>query len=409
MTIILRNLADFITEALQDSPVLLINGARQTGKSTLAQELKPNRRYITLDDPVALSAAHSDPFGFIAGINEPVCIDEIQRAPDLFLAIKVDVDKNRTPGKFLLTGSANILLLPKLSDSLAGRMEILELWPLSQSEIENQQFSLIDQLFDGDFASNYKYDRNDFIDRLIIGGYPEVLNRTSERRRESWFNSYLTTILQKDVRDISQISDLAILPRLLQILAIRNANLLNFAELSRTTTISQTTLKRYMTLLETLFLIRLLPAWSSNLGKRLQKSPKIFMSDYGLSAHLQGLDKESLQLDHGLPGGLVESFVFTELSKHQTWANKSTQLMHYRTTTGIEVDFVLENRKGDLIGIEVKAAATVVAKDFKGLRHLQETTPKQFKRGILFYTGDQVISFGNDMLAVPIAMLWNGS
>ncbi|BAW81069.1 ATPase [Candidatus Nitrosoglobus terrae] len=397
-----RTIQHNILEALKDSPVVLLNGARQTGKSTLAQALGQDMRYLTLDDPTVLAAAKSDPFGFIAAFNEPICLDEVQRAPELFLAIKTEVDKNRTPGRFLLTGSANVLMLPQMADSLAGRMEIIQLWPLSQSELNNQSNSLIDTLFEGDFAHSYAFERADFITRLTTGGYPEASKRRTERRREAWFDNYLATILQRDVKDLAQIEGLTELPKLLELLAIRSGGLLNFAELSRSAGIAQTTLKRYMALLETLFLVRQVPAWASNLGKRLQKSPKLFLSDYGLMAHLQGLSAAQLNVAHGLPGDLVEAFVHAELAKHQTWAQSYTKLMHYRTTTGVEVDFVLENRRKELLGIEVKAAATVVSKDFNGLRHLRDTAPELFKYGVLLYTGEQVVAFDKQLIAVPI-------
>jgi predicted AAA+ superfamily ATPase len=393
-------------DALSDAPVVLINGARQVGKSTLARNLRADARYLTLDDPAVLAAAQADPFGFIAGLKGPVCLDEIQRAPGIFLAIKAEVDRNRTAGRFLLTGSANVLLLPQIADSLAGRMEVLELWPLSQCEIAGRPFSLIDRLFEGEFADRYAFDRSDFIARLIAGGYPEALTRSSGRRREAWFDSYLSTILLRDVRDLAQIEGLTELPRLMQRLAARSGGLLNAADLSRGSGIPQTTLKRYLALLETLFLIRLVPAWSSNLGKRLQKSPKLFLSDHGLMAHLQGLDAGALTGAHGLPGDLVEAFMHAELAKHQTWAECRTTLMHYRTSTGVEVDFVLENRRSELVGIEVKAAATISAKDFSGLRHLRATVPEQFRRGVLFYTGEQVVPFDEQLVALPVSMLW---
>lgn len=402
-----RNIRQFALDALSDSPVVLINGARQTGKSTLVKGLEPKARYLTFDDPAVLAAAQADPFGFIAALKGPVCLDEVQRAAGIFLAIKAQVDKDRTPGRFLLTGSANILLLPQIADSLAGRMEVLALWPLSQSEIADHPLSLIDCVFQGTFADRYPYDRQDFIERMTAGGYPEALGRRSERRREAWFDSYLSTILLRDVRDLAQIEGLTELPRLTQLLAARSGGLLNAAELSRTSGIAQTTLKRYLTLLETLFLIRLVPAWSSNLGKRLQKSPKLFLSDYGLMAHLQGLSTTALLSGHGLPGDLVEAFVHSELAKHQTWAGMRTNLMHYRTSTGVEVDFVLENRRNELVGIEVKAATTIASKDFNGLRHLRETTPQQFRRGIVFYTGEQVVHFDEQLIAVPLSMLWS--
>lgn len=399
-----RAIKNRVLEAFTDSPVVLINGARQTGKSTLVQALQPGRRYLTLDDPAVLAAARSDPFGFIDSLNEPVSINEIQRAPELFLAIKASVDKDRSPGRFLLTGSANVLRLPQLSDSLAGRMEIIELHPLSQTEFAKQPTSLIDLFFEGNFKNSYQFNRKLFIDKILAGGYPEVIKCTSQNRRTAWFDSYLTTILQHDVKNISQIDGLTELPRLVELLAIRSGGLLNFAELSRSTAIPQTTLKRYMTLLETLFLIHQVPAWSSNLGKRLQKSPKLFLSDYGLMAHLQGKDSKQMQDALGLPGDLVEAFVHAELIKHQTWSDLYTRLMHYRTSTGMEVDFVLENRRKELVGIEVKAITTVTSKDFNGLRHLRETTPEQFKRGLLLYTGEQVVPFDQQLLAVPIGM-----
>lgn len=401
-----RNIQNFAREALGDTPVLLLNGARQTGKSTLAQSLDAGRRYLTLDDPVVLAAAQSDPFGFIDGLDGPVCLDEVQRAPGIFLAIKAAVDKVRQPGRFLLTGSANVLLLPQMADSLAGRMEVLELWPLAQCEIAARPRSIVDELFAGDFADRYPFDRDDFIERLTAGGYPEALERRSGRRRQAWFDSYLATILQRDVRDLAQIEGLTELPRLLQLLAARSGGLLNMAELSRSTGLAQTTLRRYMGLLEVLFLTRQVPAWSSNLGKRLQKSPKLFLSDYGLMAHLQTLDANRMTQEHGLPGDLVEAFVHAELAKHQTWAAEATRLMHYRTSTGVEVDFVLENRRGQVLGIEVKAARTLSSKSFSGLRHLRDTVPEQFQRGVLFYSGEEVVQFDAQLVALPLAMFW---
>jgi len=402
-----RKIRQHLLAALNDSPVVLVNGARQTGKSTLIQDLGRDATYYTFDDPAVLAAVQADPFGFINALKGAVCLDEVQRAPGVFLAIKAAVDRDRTSGRFLLTGSANVLLLPQIADSLAGRMEVLNLWPLAQSEIERQPLSVIDRLFDGQLPDKYHFERQDFIVRLSRGGYPEALSRASERRREAWFDSYLHTILLRDVRDLAQIDGLTEMPRLMQLLGARSGGLLNAAELSRSTGIPQTTLKRYLTLLETLFLVRQVPAWSSNLGKRLQKSPKLFVTDYGLMAHLQGLSESGIASGLGLPGNLVEGFVHAELAKHQSWSDLRTQLMHYRTSTGVEVDFVLENRRGDLIGIEVKAAATITSKDFNGLRHLRETTPQQFKRGVIFYTGEQVVPFDEHLVAVPLAMFWS--
>lgn len=409
-----------IEAALADTPVVLINGARQTGKSTLAQQLRPASTYLTLDDPAVLTAAKTDPFGFINSFNQPVCLAEIQRAPEIFLAIKAAVDKERTPGRFLLTGSANVLLLPQMADSLAGRMEVIKLWPLAQTEIEQAASlqvkeagyapsSLIDAFFSGNLFASYSFSREDFISRLIAGGYPEILQRKTAKRREAWFSNYLTTLLQRDVQDLTRIEGLTELPNLLQLLAIRSGSLLNVAELSRSTKIAQTTLQRYLSLLQTIFLVRLVPAWYSNLGKRLQKSPKVFVTDYGLIAHLQGVSEANLKAELGLPGGLVEAFVFAELTKHQGWAEEATELLHYRTTTGVEVDFVLENRRQEVVGIEVKAVATVVAKDLNGLKHLRKTVGEKFKRGILLYTGDQLVNFDENLVAVPMSIFWQAN
>lgn len=401
-----RRIRQPLLAALGDAPVVLVNGARQTGKSTLIQDIGREAVYYTFDDPAVLAAVQADPFGFVNALKGPVCLDEVQRAPGVFLAIKATVDRDRTAGRFLLTGSANVLLLPQIADSLAGRMEVLNLWPLAQSEIDRQPASLVDCLFSGELPDHCLFERDDFIRRLSCGGYPEALTRTGERRREAWFDSYLHTILLRDVRDLAQIDGLTDMPRLMQVLAARSGGLLNAAELSRSTGIPQTTLKRYLTLLETLFLVRLVPAWSSNLGKRLQKSPKLFVTDYGLMAHLQGVSQAGMAAGLGLPGDLVEAFVHAELVKHQSWSDMRTLLMHYRTSTGVEVDFVLENRRGELIGIEVKAAATIGGKDFNGLRHLRDTTPRQFKRGIVFYTGERVVHFDEQLVAVPLALFW---
>ena len=282
-----RHITPLLQEALADTPVVLLNGARQTGKSTLIQSLAASegRRYFTLDDQAVLAAATSDPAGFIAGINGAVALDEVQRAPALFLAIKAAVDRDRQAGRFLLTGSANVMLLPNIADSLAGRMEVLSLWPLSSAEIGGDAATnLADWLFDGklDAKSIPVCERAQLIERLVAGGFPEAVERSSERRRAAWFDNYLQAILYRDVRELARVEQLTEIPNLLKLLASRSANLLNFAELSRTSNLTQTTLKRYFTLLETLFLVYRLPAWEHNLGKRMVKAPKVFLPDAGL-------------------------------------------------------------------------------------------------------------------------------
>ncbi len=406
-----RHISPLLIEALSDTPVVLLNGARQTGKSTLAQSLVTSAayRYLTFDDWVVLSAAKDDPVGFISGLSGPVILDEVQRVPEIFLPIKAEVDRDRRPGRFLLTGSANVLLLPRMADSLAGRMEVLSLWPLSSAEIANSPtFNRADWLFDGGIQSWAipACERTQLITTLLGGGFPEAVGRSTQRRRAAWFKSYLQAILQRDVRDLANLEQLTEIPNLLQLLAIRSSGLLNFAEVSRTSRLSQTTLKRYFTLLETLFLVVRLPSWERNPGKRMVKAPKVFLPDSGLLAHLAGINQDTLIAGVGLPGGLIETYVLGELLKHLAYSEKALTLCHYRTQTNIEIDFILENRIGKLTGIEVKASSKVDGKDFKALRHLKETEPQLFQRGIVLYPGREVVAFDVDMFAVPLSMWW---
>ena len=406
-----RNITNKVLAALQDTPVVFVNGARQTGKSTLVQKLitrKHPAQYLTFDDSNVLSAASSDPAGFIAGLEGSLIIDEVQRVPDLFLAIKAEVDKNRKPGRFLLTGSANVLLLPKIAESLVGRMEILTLWPLSQGEIESRKETFIDRLFSDKSlsgGSSFIITKN-LTKKILSGGFPEVLSRTDVNRQKAWFNSYITTILQRDVRDISNIEGLTSIPRLLSLVAARTGGLLNYAELSRSFSMPQTTLKRYLSLLETTFLIKLLPAWSGNLGKRLVKSPKTLLTDTGLISHLIGIDFERVKSEPQLFGALLENFVAMELVKQASWSKSQPQLYHFRTQTGQEVDILLEDSAGKIVGIEVKASSTVKADDLKGLRLLADSVGKKFIRGVILYCGSEYVPFGAKLAAIPMNELW---
>lgn len=407
-----RNCEPELTAALADTPVVLLNGARQTGKSTLVTTLTTAAAsgvaatLVTLDDATALAAATNDPQGFIAGLGPSAVIDEVQKAPGLFPAIKLSVDRDRRPGRFLLTGSANVLMLPRLSESLAGRMEILTLEPLSQGELHGHRESLIDAVFAGALPPLNPAVAADLKDIVIAGGYPEALSRAPGRRRDAWFAAYVTALLQRDVRDLANIEGLTDMPRLLTLLAGRIGSLLNMSELSRGTTIPQTTLKRYLTLLEATFLFRPLPAWSANLGKRLIKSPKIHLIDSGLAAHLAGHTADSVTRNPVHFGGLLETFVVGEIRKQAAWSATRTRLYHYRTVTGREVDLVLEDAAGRLVGIEVKAAASVSAKDFAGLDTLAEDSGGRLSAGICFYTGEQVVSFGRSRYALPVSALW---
>lgn len=406
-----RNITPQIVDALSDSPVVLLNGARQTGKSTLVKKIASethSSRYLTLDDAVVLAAAKNDPVGFIGGLDGDVVIDEVQRAPELFLAIKSAVDRDRRPGRFLLTGSADVMLLPKLSESLSGRMEILTLCPLSQGEMEGVPERFIDVVFAEELPplTRTAEDKVEIFKRLLLGGYPEVTGRATLSRRKAWFGSYITTILQRDVRDLANIEGLTILPRVLELIAARASSLLNFSELSRSVAIPQTTLKRYMTLLETTFLVQPLLAWSGNLGKRLVKAPKIMLNDTGLLSYLVGLSEEGLEAHQGIIGSILENFVAMELIKQSTWSDLQPKIFHFRTQTGQEVDIVLESAAGKIVGIETKASRTVNANDFKGLHTMSESLGGRFRRGIVLYTGSEVIPFGKSMHALPVSALW---
>ena len=402
-----RHLAPAIQEALIDTKVVVLNGARQSGKSTLVQSagIVGKRRYLTLDDAVTLNAARADPSGFIAGLKGPVTIDEVQRAPELFLAIKAIVDREPTAGRFLLTGSANVLMLPGIADSLAGRIEILSLWPLScQERAGDTHNNVADALVTGDITSK-KITKGDFAElasQVVSGGFPDAVARIKASRRAVWFDHYVQTILQRDVRELANIEQLTEVPNLLQLLASRSASLLNFAEVSRACGLPQSTLKRYFALLEMLYLVVRVPSWERNLAKRLVKTPKVFIPDTGLLCHLTGQTQAGLLAKENFTGRAIETFVLAELLKHIAFSSLGLTLWHYRTLNNIEVDFLIEDRKGQLTGIEVKASATVDIKDFKGLLHLRETEAKKFSNGYVLYAGHEVIPFGDKLWAVPL-------
>lgn len=403
-----RHITTELHAALADTPVVLLNGARQTGKTTLARDYAGSASvpYVTLDDATQLAAARSDAKGFLLGLGDRAVIDEVQKAPELFPAIKMSVDQDRRPGRFLLTGSANVLLLPQISESLAGRMEILTLWPLSQGEISGRQETFLEAVFTDELTGFQVDESFDLKRAVLVGAFPEALQRSQGKRREAWFSSYITALLQRDVRDLSNIDGLTDMPRLMSLLASRVGSLLNISELSRSAGIPNSTLKRYLSLLQATFLFQPLPAWSSNLGKRLIKSPKIHLIDAGLAAHLAGVSEESMQRMPMHFGHLLENFVVGELRKQIGWSNKRVNMYHFRTTTGKEVDILLEDAAGCLVGIEVKSSATVVRKDFSGFDALSESAAKQFLRGIVLYTGNQAVSFGESYLALPLNALW---
>jgi len=404
-----RNIEDAVRQALADTPVVLLNGARQTGKTTLAQALaeRTGAQYFTLDDAATLALAAGDPAGFIRNLDGPVVLDEVQKAPALFPAIKLAVDKNRRPGRFLLTGSANVMTLPRLSESLAGRMEVIPLFPFSAGELAGGCEKFVTRLFDGTIGKvKVGSTADDLSERLVRGGYPEATQRETEERRAAWFASYITTILHRDVRDLARVDALHALPDLLKLLAARASGLLNLADVGRDARLPHTTLTRYLSLLETVFLVHRLPAWSRNLGKRLVKAPKLQLVDTGLACHLVGADAQRLTEDRTLFGRMLETFVVGELRKQISWTEPQTALCHFRTATGSEVDVVLERADGSVAGVEVKASASAATSDFAALQTLRDQLGKKFITGVALYTGDQVVPFGDTLWLVPLPALW---
>jgi uncharacterized protein len=412
LAMIHRHITANLLKALSDTPVVMVNGARQTGKSTLVQSKELERRqYLTFDDIGVVAAAKGDPSGFIAGLGPKVTLDEIQHVPELFQSIKLAVDQTREPGRFLLTGSANIMVVPRLSESLAGRMELLTLWPFSRGEILGDRETFIDNFFSSKpiwpaLKKGASIKRSAIMELMLAGGYPPVLARQSPARRRAWFDSYLTTILQRDVRDLSNIDDLSAVPRLLSVVASRAGGLLNYADLSRTLGLAQTTLKRYFALLEMTFLVQLLRPWLGNLGQRSIRTPKVYLNDTGLLAHLLGLTPERLEADPSLAGVLAENFVMMELVKQSAWSETMPKIFFWHTASGREVDIVLEDSAGRIVGLEVKVGATLDRKDVAGLSALAEEVGKKWIRGLVLYTGRDVIPFASNLHGVPVQALW---
>jgi len=411
-----RLLSARLLDALGDRPVTLVVGPRQAGKTTLALAVARGEHpatYLTFDDPPVLAAALQDPVGFLSGLTSDTVLDEAQLAPELFRPLKASVDRDRKPGRFLLTGSAQVLLLPRLSESLAGRMEVLTLWPFAQRELAGIPGSFVDAVFAGAPlapGSTGVVDLPGVCSRLATGGFPEVVTLRDARRRSAWFTSYVTTLLQRDVREIANVEGLVRMPALLSLLAARSACLLNSSEISRGSGLKLTTLNRYLSLLETVFLIHRLPAWSANVGKRLVKSPKLHLVDTGLAAHLLGLDAGGIAASPQALGALLETFVVTELLKDIGWAETRARLYHFRSSGGRrEVDIVIEDARGRVAGIEVRATATPGGSDFQGLRSLQELIGDRFLRGVVLHLGAAAIPFGDRLEAVPLSSLWTAA
>lgn len=398
-----------VFSALSDTPVVLLSGPRQSGKTTLTRSLMGGDRiFRTLDDDTTLAAATADPNGFIRGA-EYLTIDEVQRAPALLRAIKKSVDENRRPGRFLLTGSSDVLSLPQAADSLAGRMAVIDLLPLAQSEIDRTQPTFLHNTF----ASQPPDSGHPIIGKglehiILTGGYPEMVRRKDPARRSEWARNYLRAIVQRDVRDIASIEKIGQLPRLLRVLAQHAGQLVNYAQIGGQLQMDAKTARKYMDIFQQLYLVRILEPWSTNQLSRLIKTPKLHFLDSGLLASLRGITGANVADQRKAFGAILESFVFAEISKLAGWDGDEYRFSHYRDKSQNEVDLVIENAVGDIVGIEVKAAASAGSKDFNGLRKLAAACGNQFRCGMVLYDSDTTIPFGDRLFAVPLSSLWAG-
>ena len=406
-----RHLAPRLREALADTPAVLIHGPRQSGKTTLARTVGEPRgyRYVSFDDAAVLAAARRDPVGFVAALPPKTILDEVQRIPEIFTSLKAAIDRRRTPGRFILTGSANVLLVPRLADSLAGRMGLLRLHPLAQSELERARPRFIDALFAGGFKTRLAEPLgSDLARRIVAGGYPAALARASAARRSAWYRDYVETEIQRDVRELARIHSLDALPRLLSVAASHTARLINVADLSAPFELTRQTVHDYVTLLERIFLLERLPAWHANSLSRLVKRPKLHMGDTGIACALLGIDAAALERDRAKLGPMLETFVLQELRRQAGARDDPIDFFHFRDRDDFEVDIVIEWGASRIAAIEVKAAASVNEGDLRGLRKLREAAGKGFACGVVLYDGAATIAFGEGLFAVPLRALWEG-
>ncbi len=406
-----RLLDKAVRKALEDTPVVCLLGPRQCGKTTLAMALEPERAYVTLDDENYLQTALTDPGGFVDRLPGRVTLDEVQRAPGLLRAIKRVVDRDRRPGRFLLTGSANLLLLPGVSESLAGRMEILNLQPLAEAEKSYHAGDFLRTFLDGELGLLPMFLREgdemlpDIAHKLVAGGYPEPLHRPPERARQ-WHRNYVKSIIERDVQDIARVKDGRELGRLLELLALRTGTLLNASGLSKDLGLHRETVEHYLAILERLFLVRSLPGWHRNSAKRLIKAPKIHLVDSGLAATLADLSARDWLARRNDMGRLLESFAIQQIHAQAGWTDPDLRFWHYRDKDQVEVDLVIT--RGDKVwGIEVKASRSIGGQDGRGLARLAKESGKDFRGGCVLYDGWDVLKIpGSSFFAVPLAKLW---
>lgn len=404
-----RGLQGRIAEALRDTPVVCLLGPRQSGKSTLVSRMAPSRQMVSLDDAAYLKLAREDPQGFLAGLADQVTIDEVQRAPGLTLAIKRSVDHDRRPGRFLLTGSANLLQLPKLADSLAGRMETLHLHPLTESEKAGSPGLFFQKLMADGFKPELVGSRppapSTLPGRLISGGYPEAVRR-GPARAQDWLRQYLQSVIERDIRDVARLREGSDLLQMMTLIAERSGTLLNVSGLATSLKKARVTIENHLAILEKMFLVRQIPAWHENATKRAVRTPKLHLCDCGLAAALMGLEIEDWLTERERFGRLLESFVVQQMHALAGWFQPHLRFWHYRDKEKNEVDCVI-TRGRKVWGVEVKLSQSVSSSDAKGLHKLAEYAKGNFQTGILLYDGDDTFAVGDPrILAVPIAKLW---
>jgi uncharacterized protein len=411
MRLIPRQVRPNLVDALADSRIACLLGPRQSGKSTLARAVTTDEhpaRYVTLDDPATLAQAKEDPTGFVAG-SERMAIDEIQRVPELLLALKVVVDRDQARGRFLITGSANIITHPRVADALPGRVEYLTLWPFSQAELAERKPAFLEASFAGKAprAEAAPIGRAAYADRVIRGGFPEAV-QADPSRRQRFFAGYVNSILGREVDELGSVRDSEAATRVLRLAAARSAALTNMSAIARELGIDHKTVGKHLRSLEQLFLVTRLPAWHANLGHRVVRTPKLHIADSGMLCSLIGADAERLVTDGTLAGGIFETFAVSEIMRQVACSDfaHNLRLHHYRDQAGNEVDLVLERPNGDVVAIEVKATASPRPHDAAGLKLLRDRLGDRFKQGILLHLGAAPIPIGSRISAVPLAALW---
>lgn len=406
-----RNMTDTILYAMRFARVVGLLGPRQAGKSTLVRKLAEEQlsaEYISLDEGPVRSLAGADPAGFVAARGRRTVIDEIQRVPELMLAIKARVDRDPTAGQFLITGSANLRRIPTVSDALPGRVDYLTLWPLTQGEIAGRRDTFLAQMFAGEppMLTDAPVGRHEYAPMLLAGGFPEARERP-EPARSLFFSSYVESIVERDVRDVSRVREPSEIATLLQLVAARSSGLARYDALAREVGVDGKTVKSHLEVLERLFLIRLRRSWHVNLGTRQVKAPKLYVSDSGLLGALVGANAERVRDDGGFAGSLFETFVATELERQASWFEQPLTFWHYREDE-YEVDAIVERPSGEIVAIEVKASATVHPRDFAGLRRLRERVGERMVCGAVLYAGARTLPLGEGMWALPLQALWCG-